>query len=112
MHDAIFEDIGALEDGDFEGYATRIGISVDRYKSCYGANKFKSKIQRDQRTAITLGAGGTPAFFINGRFIGGAQPYSTFQTLIDEELKKAKESGVPKADYYAREIIGKGQKAL
>jgi protein-disulfide isomerase len=30
---------------------------------------------------------GTPAFFVNGRFLSGAQPYESFKRLIDEELK-------------------------
>jgi protein-disulfide isomerase len=29
---------------------------------------------------------GTPAFFINGRFISGAQPFETFKEAIDDEL--------------------------
>jgi len=29
---------------------------------------------------------GTPAFFINGRFLNGAQPFENFQAIIDEEL--------------------------
>jgi protein-disulfide isomerase len=30
---------------------------------------------------------GTPAFFINGRFLSGAQPFEAFQRVIDEELE-------------------------
>ena len=33
-----------------------------------------------------LGVSGTPSFFINGRFISGAQPFEAFQAIIDEEL--------------------------
>ncbi len=36
-----------------------------------------------------LGASGTPAFFINGRFLSGAQPLDNFKAIIDEELGKA-----------------------
>ena len=35
-----------------------------------------------------MGIQGTPMFFINGRFVGGAQPYPVFKKVIDEELKK------------------------
>jgi protein-disulfide isomerase len=34
-----------------------------------------------------LGVTGTPAFFINGRFLSGAQPFEAFQSIIDEELE-------------------------
>ena len=29
---------------------------------------------------------GTPAFFINGRLLLGAQPFEAFKRVIDEEL--------------------------
>jgi predicted DsbA family dithiol-disulfide isomerase len=29
---------------------------------------------------------GTPAFFINGVFLNGAQPVETFERIIDQEL--------------------------
>jgi protein-disulfide isomerase len=31
---------------------------------------------------------GTPAFFINGRALTGAQPFEAFKQLIDEELAR------------------------
>ena len=35
----------------------------------------------------TVGVRGTPAFFVNGNRIVGAQPYAKFKELIDAELK-------------------------
>jgi protein-disulfide isomerase len=32
------------------------------------------------------GVSGTPAFFINGRVLSGAQPFEAFKRVIDEEL--------------------------
>jgi protein-disulfide isomerase len=29
---------------------------------------------------------GTPGFFINGIFLGGALPFETFETIINREL--------------------------
>jgi len=63
--------------------------------------------------ASTLGARGTPAFFINGRNLRGAQPLASFTTLIDEELAKAKslvENGTPKSKVYEK-IIANGETA-
>ena len=34
------------------------------------------------------GVSGTPSTFINGRILVGAQPFSAFKAIIDEELKK------------------------
>jgi protein-disulfide isomerase len=39
-----------------------------------------------------FGVTGTPAYFINGRFMSGAQPYESFAAVINEELEK---QGIP-----------------
>ena len=33
-----------------------------------------------------VGVSGTPGFFINGRFLSGAQPFDAFRRVIDREL--------------------------
>jgi protein-disulfide isomerase len=50
------------------------------------------KVVADEAEKLrALGVGGVPATFINGRFIGGAQPIDEFKSLIDEELRKARQ---------------------
>src|SRR5690606_33606903 len=84
MHDALFENQQALGDAELESYAKNIGVDVGRWKSCMSSQKYKAKADRDQATANKLGARGTPAFFINGRFLSGAQPFASFEALINE----------------------------
>lgn len=43
-------------------------------------------MEADYRDGERLGVTGTPAFFINGRFISGAQPFEAFKAIIDDEL--------------------------
>jgi protein-disulfide isomerase len=53
--------------------------------------------------AMDLNARGTPHFFVNGRRVTGAQPFEKFQSLIDEQLGKAKAllaAGTPRAKVY------------
>jgi protein-disulfide isomerase len=38
---------------------------------------------------VRLGVSGTPAFFVNGRLLVGAQPFDNFVRVIDEELARA-----------------------
>ena len=62
-----------------------------------------------------FGVGATPVFFINGRFLSGAQPFPAFAALIDEELAKAKaavKAGTKPAKYYEQEIVKKGLPSL
>ena len=68
-------------------------------------------VQKQQSQLQTFGVGATPGFFINGRFLSGAQPIAAFKTLIDEELKKAEEriaQGTPRESYYKTWVVEKG----
>lgn len=63
------------------------------------ARKVDADIELGKRVGVT----GTPAFFINGVFLSGAQSIEKFRAIIDQELAKAKEllaSGVPAAHLY------------
>jgi len=111
MHDTLFENQQALEDADLEKYAREVGVDVAKWKTCVTGQKYKDRIAQDMAKSAQLGARGTPAFFINGRFLSGAQPTAAFTALIDEELKKAKESGIAKRDYYGKQVVEKGEKA-
>ncbi len=71
----------------------------------------ETKVKQQQAQGSTLGARGTPAFFVNGRFLSGAQPFEAFKALIDEEMKEAEAlvaKGTPKNDVYAA-VVGKGK---
>jgi protein-disulfide isomerase len=110
MHEALFENNRNLEDQDIRGYAKKLQLSMGKFRKCYDTRKYEQRILADQKTAVSFGARGTPAFFINGRFLSGAQPFGSFARLIDEELAKAKKSGVPRADYYRATVEAKGKK--
>lgn len=64
----------------------------------------KDELMRDITELTRLGQSGTPTFWINGRFLAGAQPIEQFEVLIDEERRKAElemaDSGVSLDDYY------------
>ena len=71
----------------------------------------KSWVQDSQKSLQQLGVNSTPSFFINGKhFGGGAAPKEEFKKIIDERLKVAEASGVSGAEYYEKEIMGKGEK--
>ena len=88
MHDAIFKNQRDLSTTTFEKYAAEIGIDVAKYKKDLASKELKARIDSDLAEARKLGVTGTPAFFINGRFLSGAQPVASFTRLIDEVLKK------------------------
>jgi protein-disulfide isomerase len=109
-HGKLFANAKALEDKDLESYAQDVGLDLNRWKADMANPKLSAIIDRDQAMAGKLGANGTPAFFINGRFLSGAQPVGNFKTIIDEELGKAEalvRSGTPANQVYAA-VLAKG----
>ncbi len=88
MHDLIFKNQRKLADEDLRGYATSLGLDVARWNKDRASSEVAAAIAADQAEARRLGTTGTPAFFINGRFLSGAQPYEVFKQRIDAELKK------------------------
>lgn len=107
MHEKMFANARALDDASLEQYARDIGLNVEKWKADRASPKFGPIIERDTRQALQLGATGTPAFFINGRKLTGAQPAETFKRVIDEEIAKAQKlvaSGTPPEQVYAKTI--------
>jgi protein-disulfide isomerase len=87
MHDKIFENQQQMSPQKYEQWAAELGLDVDKFKRDVASPQVKQAIETDKKAAEALGITGTPAFFVNGRYIRGAQPFPTFKTLIDEELK-------------------------
>jgi protein-disulfide isomerase len=111
MHDKMFANQKELTTENLEKWAKELGLNMAKFKKALAQNKYDKKIQEQQNLANTLGARGTPSFFVNGRNLRGAQPLASFTVLIDEELAKAKalvDKGTPKSKVYAK-IISTGE---
>ncbi len=110
MHKLLFKNQRALEVEDLMAYAKKIpNLNTQTWQACVKAGTPAQKIDADQKQAESFGARGTPAFFINGRFLSGAQPFEKFDSLIREELKKAKASGISPEEYYQKAVVAKGK---
>ncbi len=88
-HDKLFANQQALDRASLEKYASEVGLKVDKFKAALDSGKFRSKVEADSSAGTSVGANGTPTFFINGRQLVGAQPFPSFKTVIDEEVVKA-----------------------
>ena len=71
-------------------YATELGLNMKKFTDAMDAAKFKSAIDADQAEATALGATGTPAFFVNGKYLSGAKPFDEFAKAINAELTRLK----------------------
>ena len=112
MHDILLKNQENLDAANLEKYAKVIGLNMSKFKAALHDKKLEDSVEADAAMADKVGARGTPSFFINGKFLPGAQPLETFKSKIDEELDHAQKliaGGTPKANVYA--VILKGARA-
>jgi len=86
-HDRLFANPSKLGDGDLKQHAAALGLDTSKFNACFAAQKYKAQIDADVQAGQEAGVSGTPAFFVNGRMLSGAQPFDAFKRLIDEELE-------------------------
>jgi len=89
MHDIMFKNQQALDRASLEKYAAQIGLNVDKFKADLDSGKWKQKVDAEMAEGNKIGANGTPAFFINGKSLVGAQPFEQFKAKIDDAIKEA-----------------------
>jgi protein-disulfide isomerase len=85
-HDLLIAESARLDASSLLDYAAQVGMDKKQFSECLSAGRFKAAIDEDLRVGESLGVSGTPAFFINGIFLSGAQPMSKFEKMIDNEL--------------------------
>ena len=88
FHDKLFANQQKQSKDDFLRYAKELNLDVTRFTGDLDAAKLKSRIAADQAEAGQYGVSGTPAFFVNGRFLSGARPFESFAELINAELTR------------------------
>jgi len=86
MHDKMFAAQGKLEVPELKKYAREVGVDGDKFDKCLDGGDMAKVVNEHHQAGEKLGINGTPAFFINGRFLNGAQPIEEFKSLIDAEL--------------------------
>jgi protein-disulfide isomerase len=89
MHDSMFGNQGKLAVDDLKARATELGLNAEQFNACLDSGKTAANVATDLKEGTAYGVTGTPAFFINGRFVNGAVPFDTFATVINEELDRA-----------------------
>jgi protein-disulfide isomerase len=86
-HDQLFANQRALQKNDLEKYAAAVGLDQEAFNACLESGRTAADVDADHTAGVGAGVSGTPAFFINGRFLSGAQPFDKFKKVIDEELE-------------------------
>lgn len=90
MHDVLFQRqmqwSGQTPTTLFVAFAEELGLDSDAFEQCLTSGKYIDAVNADLDQGLELGVTGTPAFFINGYLVSGAQPYSLFQQAIESLL--------------------------
>lgn len=104
MHDRLFENAGDLAPAQLPGHAAAIGLDVAAFTNCLENGRYAEGVSQDVADGGAAGVTGTPTFFLAVageepgtlralRKINGAQPYSVFESTIDEVLAELAEAG-------------------
>ncbi len=114
-HDKLFANQTALSVDNLKQYAKNFGLDTNKFNDCLDSGKTTAQVQKEMTDGASYGVSGTPSFFVfkgslsvdpqyiqtqaqtgqyiidlgnSNAMIIGAQPFSVFQKIIEEELKK------------------------
>jgi protein-disulfide isomerase len=82
-------DLPSLSSEGFKKIATELSLDATKFDECVKKDEMAKEVDKDTADGAAVGVSGTPAFFINGRMLSGAQPFEEFKKIIDEELASA-----------------------
>ena len=90
-HDILFanqdgHNVQAFSTRRLEAYADAIELNTDQFRSCTRSNRYRADVEQSQLEGVNAGLDSTPTFFVNGKMIEGAQPFSVFQQAIEAAL--------------------------
>jgi protein-disulfide isomerase len=90
MHGRLFAAGGKLEVESLKSYAKELGLDGAKFDKCLDSGEKATVVTAHKKAGEEAGVNGTPAFFVNGNLISGAQPLDAFKKLIDRELQARK----------------------
>jgi protein-disulfide isomerase len=88
MHGKLFANAQKLDVSDLKTHAREVGVDGGKFDQCLDSGEKAKVVEMHKKAGDDVGVTGTPAFFINGRPLSGAQPFEAFKAIIDEELAR------------------------
>ena len=77
--DLLYANQSALDVASLKSYAAQLGLDTATFDQCLDGGQKTAEVQKDQQDGASYGVQGTPAFFINGRLVSGAIPFTDYQ---------------------------------
>jgi len=88
-HDLLYANQGKLNLESLKEQARAAALDMPGFEACLASGKFRPLIDSDLQSGSIAGVSGTPAFYINGVALIGAQPLAAFERVIENELAGA-----------------------
>ena len=99
IHQLLYSHQKAQDVTSLKKYARKIKINnPDKFDKCLDNEKYRGLVNQDVKDGADLGITGTPGFFvglfnaksgeIQGEILSGAQPYGTFQQVLEKYLSR------------------------
>lgn len=92
-HDLLFanQNVWSGEENDvpiFTNLAKTVGMDTSKFTDCLSKNKYADFVTKDATFGDKKDISGTPTIFVNDQKIVGAQDYTDFKKVLDEQLNK------------------------
>ena len=94
-HDKLFATDPGLgfTHSNLKQYALQVKLNPTKFGHCLDSGRYRPKVEGETAVAASLGARGTPTFFLNSRLLVGAQPFEVFREVIEKEVKASAAKG-------------------
>jgi protein-disulfide isomerase/tetratricopeptide (TPR) repeat protein len=90
-HDLLFENPEKINRDGLIGLSHTLQLDEKQFESCLSSGKYRPQVERDLQDGIRAGVLGTPAIFVNGVLVSGAEPQASFERIIEAQLAAVKE---------------------
>jgi protein-disulfide isomerase len=84
----MFANQGELGVDQLKAKAAELGLDAEQFGTCLDSGKHAEQVAAEMQQGIAVGVSGTPALFVNGRFLNGAVPFTEIAKLVDDELAR------------------------
>ncbi len=94
-HDLLYRNQRGIGSGAFSRanlleFADQLGLNATPFTACLDSFRYEDVLAADFRLGRDEGINGTPGFLVNGEYLAGAQPFGTFQSVIEAALEQAR----------------------
>jgi protein-disulfide isomerase len=86
MHDLLYENQDALDDGHLQDYAEQLGLETVQFGEEMAAHVTADRVREDFMSGVRSGVNGTPTFFVNGVRYDGSWEQDDLIAALEAEL--------------------------